>query len=91
MSYPDKKSFTKEDLRKYNGSNGTVYIAFEGRVYDVSASFHWKKGTHQVLHRAGCDLTEALKRAPHGPDMLNRFTEVGELVKSRQTDYEEIG
>ncbi len=90
MSYHGKKPFTKEELRKYNGRNGAAYIAFESRVYDVSVSFHWKKGIHQVTHRAGCDLTEALKRAPHGPDMLNRFPLVGELVKSRQTDYDEV-
>jgi predicted heme/steroid binding protein len=82
MSYSDKKSFTKEELRKYDGSNGAAYIAFEGRVYDVSRSFHWKKGIHQVTHRAGCDLTKALKQAPHSADMLDRFPVVGELVDS---------
>ena len=87
MSYHEKKSFTKEELRKYDGSNGVAFIAFEGRVYDVSRSFHWKRGIHQVMHRAGCDLTEALKRAPHGADMLDRFPVVGELVKSQQTNH----
>ena len=87
MNYHDKKSFTKEELRKYDGSNGAAYIAFEGRVYDVSVSFHWKKGVHQVMHRAGYDLTEALKRAPHGPDTLDRFPVVGELVDSQWASY----
>jgi predicted heme/steroid binding protein len=32
MSYHDKKSFTKEELRKYDGSNGAAYIASEGRA-----------------------------------------------------------
>jgi len=41
-----------------------------------------RKGIHQVLHRAGCDLTEALKEAPHGPEILNKFPVVGELVDS---------
>jgi predicted heme/steroid binding protein len=82
MSYHDKKSFTKEGLRKYDGHNDIAYIAFEGRVYDVSVSFHWKNGIHQVMHRAGCDLTEALKRAPHGPDVLAGFPVVGELLDS---------
>jgi len=76
------KVFTREELRKYDGSSGVAYIAFRGKVYDVSRSFHWKRGIHQVVHRAGSDLTEVLKEAPHGPDMLDKFPVVGELVDS---------
>ena len=79
MSYHEKKSYTKEELRKYDGRDGVVYIAFKGRLYDVSASFHWKKGIHQVMHHAGCDLTEAFERAPHSPDIMDRFPVIGEL------------
>jgi predicted heme/steroid binding protein len=74
--------FTKEELKKYDGSNGLVYVAYGGKVYDVSRSFLWKKGVHQVIHKAGCDLTEALKEAPHGTNMLERFPIVGELSAS---------
>ena len=81
MSYPNKV-FTKEEFKHYDGSNGVAYIAFEGRVYDVSASFHWKKGIHQVMHRAGYDLTGAFERAPHGPDIMDRFPVIGELLDS---------
>jgi predicted heme/steroid binding protein len=73
--------FTKEGLRKYDGSNGIAYVAYAGKVYDVSGSFHWKKGIHQVTHYAGCDLTETLKQAPHGAEMLEKFPIVGELVE----------
>ena len=76
------KVITKKELKKYDGSNGIAYIAFDGKVYDVSESYHWERGIHQVMHRAGCDLTEALKRAPHGADMLARFLVVGELLDS---------
>jgi predicted heme/steroid binding protein len=79
MSIREKRSFTRDELRRYDGRAGTMYIAFEGRVYDVTQSFHWKEGVHQVMHRAGCDLTEELKRAPHRSDMLDRFPVVGEL------------
>ena len=79
MAFSGKKIFTREELRKYDGSSGIAYIAFRGKVYDVSRSFHWKRGIHQVTHRAGRDLTEVLKEAPHGPDMLDKFPVVGEL------------
>lgn len=77
--------FAKEELRKYDGSGGIVYVACAGKVYDVSHSFHWKKGVHQVTHYAGCDLTDALRQAPHGSEMLEKFPIVGELIESEES------
>jgi predicted heme/steroid binding protein len=74
--------FTKEELSKYDGSGAIIYVAYANKVYDVSHSFHWKKGVHQVMHYAGCDLTAALKRAPHSADMLDKFPVVGKLLDS---------
>jgi len=72
------KEFTEEELVQYNGKNGNpVYVVYMGKVYDVSTSFLWKDGTHQVLHSAGVDLTKALEQAPHGGDVLERFPVVG--------------
>lgn len=72
--------FTKEELRLYNGKNGApVYVAYQGRVYDVSNSSLWRNGRHQVLHYAGQDLTDELEQAPHGAEMLERFPLVGKL------------
>ena len=82
MTYSEKKVFMKEELKKYDGSNGLAYIAIDGKVYGVSQSFHWKGGIHQVMHRAGLDLTEDLKQAPHDPDMLERVPIIGELLDS---------
>lgn len=76
------RTFTKEELSKYDGSEGVAYVAYGGKVYDVSQSFHWKRGIHQVVHHAGCDLTKALKQAPHGPNMLDKFPIVGKLLDS---------
>lgn len=74
------REFTLEELAMYDGRNGNpAYVACNGKVYDVSASFLWKDGSHQVFHRAGVDLTEALERAPHGDDVLERFPVVGVL------------
>ncbi|HEY50494.1 MAG TPA: cytochrome B5 [Dehalococcoidia bacterium] len=74
------RTFTREELKKYDGRNGPAYIACDGRVYDVSGSFLWQKGKHQAMHFAGNDLTGALKEAPHGPDLLERYPIVGELI-----------
>jgi predicted heme/steroid binding protein len=74
------KVFTTEELQKYNGSSGTAYVACYGKVYDVSDSYHWRKGVHHVSHHAGCDLTDALESAPHGFSLLEKFPIVGEMV-----------
>lgn len=74
------KFYTLDMLKKYNGKNGNPsYIAFKGKIYDVSKSFLWKNGKHQALHSAGMDLTEALKKAPHGEDFIKRFPLIGYL------------
>ena len=77
------KVFTKEEVAQYNGKNGKpAYVIYKGKVYDVSASFLWKDGTHQVLHSAGVDLTYALEQAPHGGDVLEKFPVVGIIPSS---------
>ena len=74
------RRFTQKDLARYNGKDGApAYIAFKKKVYDVSSSFLWRRGKHQVLHRAGEDLTDSLEQAPHGIDLLEKFSIVGTL------------
>lgn len=74
------REFTLEELAKNNGKNGApVYIAYEGKVYDVSKSFLWKNGRHQAQHDAGVDCTDAIQDAPHGPDLLSRYPTTGNL------------
>jgi predicted heme/steroid binding protein len=80
------KEFTKKELALYNGEDGKpAYVAYQGKVYDVSTSFLWKDGSHQVLHNAGMDLTLALEQAPHGVEALERFPIVG-ILRSDDTD-----
>lgn len=75
------KEFTLRELSRYDGKEGRpAYIAYAGKVYDVSDSFLWKGGRHQVLHDAGTDLTEALSKAPHGADLLERVQLIGVIV-----------
>jgi predicted heme/steroid binding protein len=73
-------NFTREELARYNGKNGTpAYVAYKGKVYDVSGSFLWQNGRHQVLHNAGEDLTGSLEQAPHSVEMPERFAVIGRL------------
>ncbi len=79
------RRFTREGLYQYDGRNGRLsLIAYQGKVYDVSESFLWRNGRHQVIHLAGTDLTGALARAPHSADLLHKFPVVGILVKDEE-------
>ena len=70
-----------EDLAVYDGKEGRpAYFAFQGKIYDATASRLWKEGVHMGRHNAGEELTEALKLAPHGSDKIARLPEVGSLL-----------
>lgn len=73
---------TLKELSKFNGKNGQpAYIAVNGIIYDVSALPLWKNGTHQKTYEAGNDLSEAIKKSPHGTSTLKRAVIVGKLKK----------
>jgi predicted heme/steroid binding protein len=74
------KEYTLEELAEYNGTNGKAYVAYQGKVYDVSNSTLWTGGIHKG-HNAGKDLTEEMNKAPHGSEILNGFPVVGTLKK----------
>ncbi len=76
-----QKQFTLDELKKYDGKDGRpAYIAYKGKVYDVSDDFLWVEGDHQGEHVAGKDLTEGMARAPHAEDVLERVPLIGFLV-----------
>ena len=77
---PQLKEYTLKELAKYNGKNGKTYVAYQGKVYDVSNSYLWKGGTHKG-HTAGKDLTEELNKSVHGPEIIKGFPVVGTLKK----------
>jgi predicted heme/steroid binding protein len=81
MPLTEPRKFTLKELAEYNGAGGKpAYVAYKGKVYDVSASSFWLDGDHFGTHQAGKDLTEDLELAPHGGEVLERTKPVGVLV-----------
>ncbi|MDH4265249.1 MAG: hypothetical protein OEW45_06385 [Deltaproteobacteria bacterium] len=81
--------FTKRELKEFDGKDGRpAYIAFQGKIYDVSNSKLWKNGIHSGRHAAGEELTQVMLNAPHGEEVLTKFPLVGQL--SQQTFEERI-
>jgi len=79
LAQPTK--ITKQELQENNGKNGKpAYFAYQGKVYDVSASSFWMEGDHMGMHEAGKDLTEELEMAPHNDENFKRVKFIGELV-----------
>ena len=73
------KVITRPQLSLRNGQDREeVWIAFEGKVYDVTRSRLWKNGRHYE-HWAGQDLTDELADAPHTEKVFDRFPVIGIL------------
>ncbi|MBS1544967.1 MAG: cytochrome b5 [Bacteroidetes bacterium] len=71
---------TRSQLALRNGRDKeTVWIAYKGEVYDVTASRLWRTGNHYE-HWAGQDLTDELKDAPHTAEVFRKFKVIGKLV-----------
>jgi len=76
------KEITSEELVLFNGKEGRpAHIAYDGKVYDVTKSGLWPKGLHMNRHAAGKDLSVDFSAAPHGTEVLDRYPQVGILMK----------
>ncbi|WP_420388293.1 cytochrome b5 domain-containing protein [Roseivirga sp.] len=74
------KTYTKAQLALRNGQDREeVWVAYEGKIYDVTNSRLWKTGKHYE-HWAGQDLTDELPDAPHTEEVFKRFKQIGELA-----------
>lgn len=61
-----------------------VIVGFKGKAYDFSDSPMWKEGLHMKRHRAGEDLTHEMSKAPHGEEVLEKFSIIGDWEKERR-------
>lgn len=73
------KSYTPSQLALRNGQDRPeIWVAYQGRIYDVTSSRLWKKGMHYE-HWAGQDLTNELSDAPHTEKVFEKFSIIGIL------------
>lgn len=76
----EQQVFTRESLTEFDGTQGRpAYVAYQGKVYDVSESALWADGDHWAEHQAGADLTAEIGDAPHSAEELENFPIVGTL------------
>lgn len=81
----DKRTFTLDELKKYNGQNGQpAYVAVKGKIYDVTHAAGWHNGRHHGV-QAGQDLTTAIERAPHGVSVLSSVPVIGYLANKKNS------
>lgn len=81
------KGMTRAELASFNGKDGQpAYVAYQGKIYDVSESTKWKSGKHMAKHAAGLDLTPSLGSAPHDEEVFEKFPVVGALVEEEEVD-----
>lgn len=71
---------TEEELARFDGRDGRqAFVAVNGKVYDFTDSPLWRHGDHEGRHQAGCDLSEALRSAPHVRAVIERYPVVAPL------------
>ena len=76
----ERPSYTKAQLALRNGQDKPeVWVAYKGKIYDVSRSRLWYTGKHYE-HWAGQDLTEELADAPHTETVFDKFEWIGWLL-----------
>lgn len=80
------KRFSIRDLRRYDGEDGLMLIAYRGKVFDVTGCPHWRTGIHEALHFPAQDLTDEFPEAPHGEEVFSQpcVRLVGYLVDPTQ-------
>lgn len=81
MNLPE---YSRSQLALRNGQDHeSIWVAFKGIIYDVTASRLWRDGKHYE-HWAGQDLTPELAEAPHTDTVFQRFEKVGILKTTKR-------
>lgn len=77
---PVPREFTVEELAEFNGEDGKpVYVAVNGKVYDLSSAAPWAGGKHNSL-TAGQDLSSWFMNCHMGfTAVLEKYPFVGTL------------
>lgn len=80
------REFDSDSLAEFNGQDGKpVYIAHQGKVFNVTGSKLWTGGLHMKRHHAARDLSAEIGAAPHGEEVLERYPQVGILKEKMET------
>ncbi|MDQ3964966.1 MAG: hypothetical protein M3246_00700 [Actinomycetota bacterium] len=84
VSEPADRSFTLEELARYDGKDGNdCLVAVDGEVYLIEDFALWQEGEHVPSGgraRCGFDLTEVMdEESPHGRSKLPLLKKVGTL------------
>jgi len=91
MPLSDSKDLTASQLANFDGNDGRpAYVAFNGRIYNVSESKMWKGGRHLKRHQAGTDLTKMISQAPHDEEKILAMPEVGQLISGERSQPEDV-
>lgn len=77
------KEFTSKELSRYNGLKNPAYIAFKGKVYDVSEVF--ANGSHSGIE-AGQDITDIFETSPHKEKIYLKYKVMGNLRQDTQAE-----
>jgi len=73
------KTYSIAQLALRNGQDrDEIWVAYQGKIYDVTESRLWKKGQHYE-HWAGQDLSLELPDAPHTEEVFERYPQIGVL------------
>lgn len=80
-SSPDKTlRLNAKQLSNYNGTDKKQrYVAYQGKIYDVTDVAAWKSGSHKGI-KAGQDVTALIGKSPHGDRVFDNLKAVGVLI-----------
>ena len=80
----DPGPVTRAELAAADGQAGRpCLVAVDGTVYQINGFTLWQEGQHipsEGQAYCGADMSEVMRRAPHGTTKLDLLREVGPLV-----------